>query len=68
MTSYRATLALWIHRGIAALLAVILTLHWPPILYLEAGALLVLAITAFINLKLATAIVQQVLGVKSDVS
>jgi hypothetical protein len=68
VTSYRATLALWVHRGIAALLAVILTLHWPPILFLEVGALLTLAITALFNLKLATAIVHQVLGVKSDLS
>ncbi len=68
VTSYRRKLALWVHRAIAALLAVILTMHWPPILYLEAGALLFLAITALVNLKLATVIVQQVLGVKSDVS
>jgi hypothetical protein len=68
VTSYRARLALWVHRAIAAVLAVILTLHWPPILYLEAGALLILGFTAFVNLRLATAIVQQVLGVKSEVS
>src|SRR5690349_9563820 len=43
-TSYRTRVALWVHRGIAALLAVVLTLHWPPILYVEAGALLVLGV------------------------
>jgi hypothetical protein len=68
VTSYRARLALWTHRGIAVVLAVVLTLHWPPILYLEAGGLLVLAITAFVNLKLAEAIVSQVLGTKPDIS
>jgi hypothetical protein len=62
MTSYRTTLALWVHRGIAALLAIVLTLHWPPILYAEAGALVVLGITAIVNLKLAAVIVQHVLG------
>jgi len=61
-TSYRTSLALWVHRAIAALLAVVLTLHWPPILYAEAGALVVLGITALVNLKLATIIVQRVLG------
>lgn len=66
VTSYRARLALWIHRGIAAVLAVVLTLHWPPVLYLEAGALIVLAITALVNLKLATALARQVLGVQPD--
>jgi hypothetical protein len=65
MTSYRARVALWTHRAIAAVLAVVLTLHWPPILYLEAGALLVLAVTALVNLKLAEAIVYQVLGSKT---
>jgi len=68
VTSYRAKLALWVHRATAAVLAVILTLHWPPILYLEAGALLILGLTAFVNLKLATVIVQQVLGANSEVS
>jgi hypothetical protein len=68
VTSYRTRLALWVHRGIAAVLAVVLTLHWPPILYLEAGALVILGFTAFVNLRLATTIVQHVLGVKSDVS
>jgi hypothetical protein len=62
VTSYRTTVALWTHRGIAAILAVVLTLHWPPILYLEAGALVVLAITAFVNLKVASAIAHWVLG------
>ncbi|MBV9327971.1 MAG: hypothetical protein JO352_30010 [Chloroflexi bacterium] len=66
VTSYRARLALWTHRAIAAILAIVLTLHWPPILYLEAGALLILAITALVNLKLATVIVHQVLGVKPE--
>ncbi len=61
-TSYRTTVALWVHRTTAALLAVILTLHWPPILYAELGALLVLCVTALVNLKLATVIVQHVLG------
>jgi hypothetical protein len=68
VTSYRARLALWVHRAIAAALAVMLTVHWPPILYLEASALLVLGFTALVNLKLATTIVEHVLGVKSDVS
>jgi hypothetical protein len=62
LTSYRSRVALWVHRGIAALLAIVLTLHWPPILYAEAGALVVLALTAVVNLKLATVIVQHVLG------
>ena len=66
VTSYRARLALWTHRAIAAVLAVILTLHWPPIIYFEAGGLLILAVTAFVNLKLATVIVHQVLGIKAD--
>jgi hypothetical protein len=61
-TSYRTTVALWVHRAIAALLAGLLTLHWPPILYAELGALLVLCVTALVNLKLATVIVQHVLG------
>ena len=61
-TSYRTRVALWVHRAIAAVLAVVLTLHWPPIVYAEAGALVVLGVTALINLKLATVIVQQVLG------
>ncbi len=62
VTSYRARLALWLHRATAAALAVMLTLHWPPILYLEAGALLILGITALVNLKLATVIVRRVMG------
>jgi hypothetical protein len=61
-TSYRTRLALWTHRAVAALLAVVLTLHWPPILYLEAAALLVLGVTALVNLKLAELIVRYVLG------
>jgi hypothetical protein len=61
-TSYRTRLKLWTHRAIAALLAVILTLHWPPIVYLEAGALVVLCVTALVNLKLAVLIVRYVLG------
>jgi hypothetical protein len=64
VTSYRRKLALWTHRGIAALLAVVLTLHWPPLLYVEAGALTVLALTALVNLKLATTIAEWV--VQSD--
>ena len=54
--------------ALAVALAVMLTLHWPPILYLEAGALLVLTIAPFVNLKRATLIVRQVLGLNSDVS
>jgi hypothetical protein len=61
-TSYRRTAVLWVHRGTAALLAVVLTLHWPPVLYIEAGALIVLGVTALVNLKLAAFIVQHVLG------
>ncbi len=61
VTSYRTRLRLWSHRAIAAVLAVVLTLHWPPILYAEVGALLVLGVTALVNLKLATAIVRWVL-------
>ncbi len=62
VTSYRTRLRLWSHRIIAAVLAVVLTLHWPPILYAEIGALLVLGVTALVNLKLATAMVRWVLG------
>jgi hypothetical protein len=64
-TSYRTRVTLWVHRAIAALLAVVLTLHWPPIVYAEAGALLVLGVTALVNLKLATLIVQYVLGTEA---
>jgi hypothetical protein len=60
VTSYRTRLRLWLHRLIAAGLAVVLTLHWPPILYAEAGALVVLGVTALLNLKLASAIVRWV--------
>jgi hypothetical protein len=66
ITSYRTRARLWAHRILAALLAVVLTLHWPPILYAEVGALLVLAVTALVNLKLAGAIVQWVLGPASS--
>lgn len=62
VTSYRTKLTLWTHRGIAAVLAIVLTLHWPPLLYLEVAALTVLALTALLNLKLAAAIAQWVLG------
>ena len=62
VTSYRTKLRLWSHRGITAVLAVVLTLHWPPILYAEIGALVVLGVTALVNLKLATAIVRWVLS------
>ena len=62
VTSYRTKLRLWSHRAIAALLAVVLTLHWPPILYAEIGALVVLGVTALVNLKLATAMVRWVLS------
>ena len=61
VTSYRTRLRLWSHRVIAAVLAVVLTLHWPPVLYAEIGALLVLGVTALVNLKLATAMVRWVL-------
>jgi hypothetical protein len=57
-TSYRTRLALWSHRVIAVLLAVVLTLHWPPILYVEVGALLVLSVLTLLNLRLARLIVQ----------
>ena len=62
VTSYRTKLRLWSHRAIAAVLAIVLTMHWPPILYAEAGALVVLGITALVNLKLATLIVRWVLS------
>jgi hypothetical protein len=62
VTSYRKRTALWVHRGIAIALAVVLTMHWPPLLYVETGALLVLAITAVVNLKLAAALVAWVAG------
>jgi hypothetical protein len=65
VTSYRARLALWIHRGIAVAFGVALTLHWPPILYLEAGALLLIGVTALLNLKLASAIVRTLVGAAS---
>lgn len=61
LTSYRRKFALWTHRGIAVALAVVLTLHWPPLLYAEVGGLLVLALTALLNLKVAAAIVEWVL-------
>jgi hypothetical protein len=62
VTSYRRSLALWVHRGIAVALAVILTMHWPPLLYVEAGALVVLGVTALVNVKLAAALVVWVSG------
>jgi hypothetical protein len=65
VTSYRKAVALWVHRGIAVALAVILTLHWPPLLYAEAGALLVLGVTALVNLKVAAALVTWVVGAET---
>jgi hypothetical protein len=62
ITSYRRKPMLLVHRGIAAVLAVILTLHWPPLLYVEAAALLILVLTALVNLKLAVLITRSVLG------
>lgn len=61
-TSYRTPLWLWVHRGLAVLVVIVLTLHWPPFLYIEAGALLVLIVTALVNMKLAVLIVQHALG------
>jgi hypothetical protein len=68
VTSYRTRVRLWVHRLIAAALAVVLTLHWPPMLYAEAAALGVLGITALVNLKLATAIVHWVIGPANSAS
>jgi hypothetical protein len=62
VTSYRQAVALWVHRGIAVVLGVVLTLHWPPLLYAEAAALVVVGITALVNLKLAAALVGWVTG------
>lgn len=62
VTSYRARAALWVHRGIALALGVVLTLHWPPLLGIEVAALVGIGVMALVNLKAAAAIVDVVLA------
>jgi hypothetical protein len=67
-TTYRKRVALWTHRIIAVALGFMLTLHWRAFLGAEAGILIVLGITALVNLKLAAAVVRSATAMARRVS